>query len=223
MKTLSAALLAAVATIALAPAAHAGSGPVGGTPIPPNPTRQMGYTVSNTCAGHSVDSGVVTVSVSNDTPDVYTLQVILDSVAQTQASGVNGASRTFTFRHVTRGSHWLAIWAEPWDAFDKVLISDCTKVLPPVHKPISKPRVNPVAHPKAHPVRTAHQRPLVKRHSNPAPRVDRDDKVHVVRPHDTLWSLAAAFLGSGYRWHEIARENGVRGTLIRVGQRLEIG
>lgn len=193
MKRYLLAVAVAVATAVLAaPAAQAD------TPIPPDPSHSMSVTVTNGCAGAGMDTGVITVVVANPLPTSYTLQAILDSKALTKTSGVNGAFTTFTFRHVPYGEHAVAAWAEPWWLFgaDSVM-SDCTNYGP-----------TPVAphHPKPH--------------VNPAPASVHF--WHTVRRHDTLWHLAAKFLGCGHRWHSIARLNHLHGTGIRVGQRLEI-
>jgi hypothetical protein len=45
---------------------------------------------------------------------------------------------------------------------------------------------------------------------------------YTVRDGDTLWSIAAALLGDGNRWSEIARLSGVTGTAITPGQTLKL-
>ena len=49
-------------------------------------------------------------------------------------------------------------------------------------------------------------------------------RVYVVKPHDTLWSIAARSYGGDPRegvW-KIQERNGLDGTTIRVGQRLVV-
>lgn len=48
------------------------------------------------------------------------------------------------------------------------------------------------------------------------------DILHLVKKGDTLWNIAKQYLGSGARWKEIADYNGIKGTVIRVGQVLKI-
>lgn len=46
--------------------------------------------------------------------------------------------------------------------------------------------------------------------------------VHTVAYGDTLWGIASKYLGSGSRYPEIMTLNGLKSTLIRVGQKLTI-
>lgn len=48
------------------------------------------------------------------------------------------------------------------------------------------------------------------------------EKEHTVRAGDTLWGIAKKYLDSGLKWKQIAEYNGIKGTLIRVGQVLKI-
>lgn len=48
------------------------------------------------------------------------------------------------------------------------------------------------------------------------------EKKHTVRAGDTLWGIAKKYLGSRIKWKQIAEYNGIKGTLIRVGQVLKI-
>jgi nucleoid-associated protein YgaU len=43
-----------------------------------------------------------------------------------------------------------------------------------------------------------------------------------VQSGDTLWQLAATYLGSGYEWETIARLNGIDGTTIYAGSLLRV-
>ena len=45
---------------------------------------------------------------------------------------------------------------------------------------------------------------------------------HTVKKGDTLWAIAKVYLGSGARWNEISKLNGLTSTVIRVGQVLKI-
>ena len=47
-------------------------------------------------------------------------------------------------------------------------------------------------------------------------------ETYVVKQGDTLWGIAKKYLGSGYKWPKIAELNGISGTLIRIGQVLQI-
>lgn len=47
-------------------------------------------------------------------------------------------------------------------------------------------------------------------------------RTHTVQRGDSLWKLAKKYLGSGLKWTQIAKLNGVKGTLIRTGQVLKI-
>ena len=47
-------------------------------------------------------------------------------------------------------------------------------------------------------------------------------KKHTVQKGDTLWEISKKYLGSGARWNEIAKLNGLKSTLIRPGQVLKI-
>lgn len=46
--------------------------------------------------------------------------------------------------------------------------------------------------------------------------------VHIVKPGDTLWALAVKYLKNGNRWPEIQQLNKITGTIINVGQKLNI-
>ncbi len=52
--------------------------------------------------------------------------------------------------------------------------------------------------------------------------VYRTQRTHKVVSGDTLWDLAAHYLGSGSRYKEIAQANGLSGSVISVGQVLVI-
>lgn len=45
---------------------------------------------------------------------------------------------------------------------------------------------------------------------------------YTVRDGDTLWNIAKRFLGAGVRWTEISELNDLKGSLIRIGQKLKI-
>lgn len=47
-------------------------------------------------------------------------------------------------------------------------------------------------------------------------------KVHTVKKGDTLWGIAKTYLGDGNRYPEIVKLNGLKSTVIRVGQKLTI-
>jgi nucleoid-associated protein YgaU len=50
------------------------------------------------------------------------------------------------------------------------------------------------------------------------------ERTYVVRPHDTLWSIAARFYAGDPRegiW-KLERRNGLHGTLLVPGQRLRV-
>ena len=46
--------------------------------------------------------------------------------------------------------------------------------------------------------------------------------VYVVKRGDSLWAIAKKYLGDGRRYPEIVRLNGLKSTIIRVGQKLTI-
>jgi nucleoid-associated protein YgaU len=48
------------------------------------------------------------------------------------------------------------------------------------------------------------------------------EKKYVVKPGDTLYSIASRELGKGTRWVEIARLNGIKGEAVRKGQTILI-
>ncbi len=49
------------------------------------------------------------------------------------------------------------------------------------------------------------------------------NRVHIVAAKETLWTIAAAELGSGARWPEIAEWNGIAGDApLRVGAKLRL-
>ena len=47
-------------------------------------------------------------------------------------------------------------------------------------------------------------------------------RTYTVQRGDSLWKLAKKYLGSGFKWTQIAKLNGIKGTLIRTGQVLKI-
>ena len=47
-------------------------------------------------------------------------------------------------------------------------------------------------------------------------------KVHTVKSGDTLWAIAKKYLGNGARYTEIVKLNGLKSTVLRVGQKLTI-
>lgn len=47
-------------------------------------------------------------------------------------------------------------------------------------------------------------------------------RVHTVVKNDTLWGLANKYLGNGSRYPEIVKLNGLKTTMLRVGQKLTI-
>ena len=46
--------------------------------------------------------------------------------------------------------------------------------------------------------------------------------IHTVIHGDTLWAIAGKYLGSGSRWKEIVRLNGLKSNVIRSGMKLKI-
>lgn len=52
------------------------------------------------------------------------------------------------------------------------------------------------------------------------PQTKSQPKVHVLKKGETLWALAQKYLGSGTRWREIAKLNGIKDSEVR---RLPIG
>lgn len=51
---------------------------------------------------------------------------------------------------------------------------------------------------------------------------EKEYAVYTVEKGDSLWKIAKKLLGSGQRYTEIAKENGLTGDLIRIGQKLKI-
>lgn len=49
-----------------------------------------------------------------------------------------------------------------------------------------------------------------------------DDGYYTVKNGDTLWGIAHKYLGSGLRWKEIQKANGLNTIIIHVGDRLKI-
>ena len=47
-------------------------------------------------------------------------------------------------------------------------------------------------------------------------------RTHTVVRGDTLWGIAAAYLGDGSRYTEIMQRNGLRSVIIKIGQELQI-
>lgn len=47
-------------------------------------------------------------------------------------------------------------------------------------------------------------------------------RVHTVQKGDTLWDIAKKYLGNGGRYPEIVKLNGLKSTVLRVGQKLTI-
>lgn len=47
-------------------------------------------------------------------------------------------------------------------------------------------------------------------------------RTHTVVRGDTLWGIAAAYLGDGSRYTEIMQKNGLRSVIIKIGQELQI-
>lgn len=45
---------------------------------------------------------------------------------------------------------------------------------------------------------------------------------YTVKSGDTLWGIAKTYLGNGMRWNEISKLNGLKSTVIRVGQVLKL-
>ena len=54
------------------------------------------------------------------------------------------------------------------------------------------------------------------------PTGDESSDTYTVQSEDTLWSIAVKHLGSGSRWTEIAKLNGIKGTTIYAGQTLKL-
>lgn len=57
------------------------------------------------------------------------------------------------------------------------------------------------------------------------PQTKPQPKVHVLKRGETLWALAQKYLGSGSRWPEIARLNGIKDSQVRslpVGMQIKI-
>ena len=53
--------------------------------------------------------------------------------------------------------------------------------------------------------------------------LESEKKIHTVSKGETLWSIAEKYLGSGFKWTEIAKENGIdESAKIEVGQVLKI-
>lgn len=61
---------------------------------------------------------------------------------------------------------------------------------------------------------------VVQQSKPPRPVEQKPPKTYTLKPGDTLWSLAARFLGSGTRWREIAQLNGIKDSQVR---RLPVG
>lgn len=71
----------------------------------------------------------------------------------------------------------------------------------------------------------AEQQPPQKAAPKPVAARDTASTTHVVKPGETLWSIATRYYGDGHQWRAVARRNGIElsgGTGIRVGSTLII-
>ena len=48
------------------------------------------------------------------------------------------------------------------------------------------------------------------------------ERIHTVVKGDTLWGIAKKYLGSGFRYTEIVKLNGLKSSVIYAGQKLKI-
>jgi len=56
-----------------------------------------------------------------------------------------------------------------------------------------------------------------------APQSRQAGRTYVIRPKDSLWSLAGRFLGDSRRWGEIVQANpGIRPDRLMIGQRISL-
>lgn len=69
-------------------------------------------------------------------------------------------------------------------------------------------------------VQPQQNRPVIQKKKAPRPNNKQSPKVYTLVAGDTLWGLAKRFLGSGTRWREIAKLNGIKDSQVR---RLPIG